>query len=195
MPRSARYATARGPSGPGARCSERPPTAVPEGHTIHRLARDLLADLGGRTVRASSPQGRFVEGAARIDGATVVDTEAWGKHLFVELGIGEVLHIHLGLIGKLRRQASPPEDPVGQVRLRLEGEAATWDLGGPLICAVVTPDALEPLAASLGPDPLRRAAGTARLVPRVPPRQTTRAERREVRDEGAQTCRSRGSPS
>src|SRR3546814_13319891 len=85
MPRSARYATARGPSRPCARCSERPPTAVPEGHTIHRLARDLLADLGGRTVRASSPQGRFVEGAARIAGATGVDTEARGKHLFAQL--------------------------------------------------------------------------------------------------------------
>src|SRR3546814_13168701 len=86
MPRSARYATARGPSRPCARCSERPPTAVPEGHTIHRLARDLLADLGGRTVRASAPHGRFVEGAARIDGATVVATEEWGDRESVVSG-------------------------------------------------------------------------------------------------------------
>src|SRR3546814_10163475 len=85
----------------------------------------------------------------------------------VELGIGEVLHIHLGLIGKLRRQASPPEDPVGQVRLRLEGEAATWDLSGPMVCAVVTPDAMEAVASSLGPDPLRRDADPERFVARV----------------------------
>ena len=41
---------------------------MPEGHTVHRLARDHSTDLGGRVVRASSPQGRFADGAARIDG-------------------------------------------------------------------------------------------------------------------------------
>ena len=40
---------------------------MPEGHTIHRLARDLNRTLGGRTVRAWSPQGRFADGAALLD--------------------------------------------------------------------------------------------------------------------------------
>ena len=38
---------------------------MPEGHTIHRLARDLRRDLAGAEVRSSSPQGRFADGAAR----------------------------------------------------------------------------------------------------------------------------------
>lgn len=140
---------------------------VPEGHTIHRLARDLMADLGARQVSASSPQGRFAEGARRIDGAVLRDAEAWGKHLFLSFDTGEVLHIHLGLIGKLRRQASPPEAPVGMVRLRLEGDEATWDLSGPMICAVIPPDAVDAVTAQLGPDPLRRDADPERFVERV----------------------------
>ena len=32
---------------------------MPEGHTIHRAARDHARDLAGRLVRVSSPQGRF----------------------------------------------------------------------------------------------------------------------------------------
>jgi endonuclease VIII len=140
---------------------------MPEGHTIHRLARDLQADLGGQVVRAWSPQGRFAAGAERIDGALLVSTEAWGKHLFTHFDVGEVLHIHLGLIGKLRRQAEPVPDPVGMVRLRIEGDASAWDLSGPMICAVITPDAMEAVASELGPDPLRRDADPERFVQRV----------------------------
>ena len=140
---------------------------MPEGHTIHRLARDLSADLGGRRVRASSPQGRFAEGARRIDGATLLGAEAWGKHLFLTFDNGEVLHIHLGLIGKLRRQLSPAAEPVGLVRLRLEGDESAWDLSGPMICAVVPPDAVDVVTSELGPDPLRRDADPEAFVARV----------------------------
>ena len=42
---------------------------MPEGHTIHRLAREHNRLLVGHPVRASSPQGRFAAGAARIEGA------------------------------------------------------------------------------------------------------------------------------
>lgn len=140
---------------------------MPEGHTIHRLARDLMADLGGQQVAASSPQGRFADGARRIDGATLLSTEAWGKHLFLTFDVGEVLHIHLGLIGKLRRQPTPALDPVGMVRLRLEGDEAVWDLSGPMTCAVIPPDAVDAVTAKLGPDPLRRNADPERFVERV----------------------------
>ena len=55
---------------------------MPEGHTIHRLARLLNASLAGKPVRASSPQGRFAEGAALLDGLTLLGADAWGKYLF-----------------------------------------------------------------------------------------------------------------
>ena len=51
---------------------------MPEGHTLHRLANDVWDAFGGRTVRASSPQGRFVEGAALLDGRVLRHTEAHG---------------------------------------------------------------------------------------------------------------------
>lgn len=140
---------------------------MPEGHTIHRLARDQRRDLRGRAVEAASPQGRFAEGAARIDGATPVRIDAWGKHLFHHYDTGDVLHVHLGLIGKFRRRPSPPPEPVGVIRLRLSGEERTWDLSGPAICALVSPDDVARRVASLGPDPLRRDADPDRFVDRV----------------------------
>lgn len=132
---------------------------MPEGHTIHRLARDLTADLGGAPVRATSPQGRFAEGAALIDGTKLDRAEAYGKHLFCIWSSGDILHVHLGLIGKFRR-VLPEWEPRDTIRLRLEGADTIWQLSGPQTCAIVTPDHLDDVAASLGPDPLRR--GTRR---------------------------------
>lgn len=129
---------------------------MPEGHTIHRLARDLTRTLGGEPVRASSPQRRFDGGAAAIDGAILQRAEAWGKYLFCDFGSGEVLHVHLGLIGKFRRRPAPPPEPVGAVRLRLEGSAAAWDLSGPTRCELITPEEQAGIVATLGADPLRR---------------------------------------
>jgi endonuclease-8 len=140
---------------------------VPEGHTIHRLARDHGRDLAGRPVAASSPQGRFAAGALRIDGAVPERFEAWGKHEFGFLSTGEVLHVHLGLIGKWARHPSPAPAPVGQIRLRLDGMGATWDLSGPAICTLITPEDVEARVARLGPDPLRADADPERFVARV----------------------------
>ena len=56
---------------------------MPEGHTVHRIALQLAADFVGRHVAVSSPQGRFADGAALLDGAVMTDAEALGKHLFL----------------------------------------------------------------------------------------------------------------
>ena len=134
---------------------------MPEGHTIHRLARDLSSTLAGGPVEASSPQGRFPEGAELLDGRSLVRAEAHGKYLFCDFGIGEVLHVHLGLIGKFHRRPSPPPEPVGLVRLRLSSEAATWDLSGPNRCELIAPDERDRIVSRLGADPLRRDADVA----------------------------------
>src|SRR5439155_15783290 len=96
---------------------------VPEGHTIHRLAREHTRRLRGGTVLASSPQGRFAEGALRLDGQVLVRAEAHGKHLFHSYD-GVVLHVHLGLYGKFEAGEQPAPVPRGLVRLRLEN--ADW---------------------------------------------------------------------
>ena len=70
---------------------------MPEGHTIHRLARDHFRDLGKRPVAVSSPQGRFADAAARLDGRMLRRVDAHGKHLFYDFGGGDLVHVHLGL--------------------------------------------------------------------------------------------------
>lgn len=125
---------------------------MPEGHTIHRLARDIGRDLAGGPVRATSPQGRFREGAAVLDGTALEAMEARGKHLFGWFD-GAVLHVHLGLIGKWRRHRADAE-PVGEIRLRLAGDERAWDLSGPMTCALITPERHDEVVSGLGPDPL-----------------------------------------
>ena len=71
---------------------------MPEGHTLHRLAREQTALFAGRLVRVSSPQGRFSAGAALLDGRVLDEVTAYGKHLFACFG-ADVLHVHLGLYG------------------------------------------------------------------------------------------------
>jgi endonuclease-8 len=137
---------------------------MPEGHTIHRLARDLRRDLAGGAVRATSPQGRFADGATRLDGHVLRRTEAYGKHLFLGWETGELLYIHLGLIGKFRRKPAPVPAPVGEVRLRLETGTVAWDLSGPMACAIDTPAMRARVLEKAGPDPLRRDADPDRFV-------------------------------
>lgn len=126
---------------------------MPEGHTLHRLAQDLNQVFAQRTVRASSPQGRFAEAAALVDGTEFAAAWAHGKHLFCDFADDRIIHIHLGLIGKLGFSA--PGAPVGQVRLRIETDAVAADLRGPQLCALRTPGEVAAQLARLGPDPLR----------------------------------------
>lgn len=71
---------------------------MPEGHTLHRLARQVDRLFVGRPWKVSSPQGRFDAGAARLNGRTPDRAQAWGKHLFVHVG-ADIWQVHLGLYG------------------------------------------------------------------------------------------------
>ena len=55
----------------------------------------------GRPVRASSPQGKFADGAALLDGRVLTAAEAHGKHLFLGFDGAGWVHVHLGLFGKV----------------------------------------------------------------------------------------------
>lgn len=130
---------------------------MPEGHTIHRAARDHHAALAGHAIRVSSPQGRADFGPITGSGdrATLRRVEAYGKHLFYVFERGRTVHVHLGLFGKFRRSASPPKPPSATVRMRLEGPKTTFDLLGPTACAIITKSEKAALLARLGPDPIR----------------------------------------
>jgi len=151
---------------------------VPEGHTLHRLAQALDAAFHGTSPAASSPQGRFADGATLLDGREVVAASAWGKHLFVEFAGDTWLNVHLGLIGTFSVDqldqlavddggyaAVPP--PRGAVRLRLVNAAHLADLRGAVVCQVVTPSEIDAVVARLGPDPLRADQDPSRAWARI----------------------------
>lgn len=167
---------------------------MPEGHTLHRLARRHLTTFGGRVVHVSSPQGRFAAGAARLDGTVLRVAQAHGKHLFlgfsppedaedVHPGDGGTshhvparrrrprpdrwLHVHLGLIGTFVFGAAPPPPPKGALRLRVESDEAWADLRGPAACELLTSGEVQGIRTRLGPDPLRPDADSRRAFARI----------------------------
>lgn len=72
---------------------------MPEGHSVHRIARQFSENFGGRRIAASSPQGRFVDGAARLDGREMHETIAVGKQMFSRFEGDLWLRVHLGIYG------------------------------------------------------------------------------------------------
>jgi endonuclease VIII len=142
---------------------------MPEGHTLHRLARSLNAAFAGEPVASSSPQGRFESGASLIDGLLLAEAQAWGKHLLVgfarprravrgESVVEHWVHVHLGLYGRfpvLRHDEDGPPDPRGALRWRLANEEFHADLRGPTACSIITDSERQLLLARLGPDLLR----------------------------------------
>ncbi|MFE3102414.1 Fpg/Nei family DNA glycosylase [Nocardia tengchongensis] len=145
---------------------------MPEGHTLHRLAKLHEKRFAGGQVRVSSPQGRFADGAALIDGHVLTHAEAWGKHLLHHYDSGVTLHIHLGLYGKFTESSVPMDAPVGEVRMRLIGAGRTGephgtDLRGPAACEILHDPEVSALTARLGPDPLRRDADPDRAWTRI----------------------------
>ncbi|MFR9674802.1 Fpg/Nei family DNA glycosylase [Streptomyces sp. TR06-5] len=140
---------------------------MPEGHTLHRLAADFRDRFAGRTVHATSPQGKFADGAALLDGREAEGAEAHGKHLFLAFTEGARVHVHLGLYGTFRFAEGPAAAPVGQVRLRIATEETCADLRGPTRCALVTPQEARAVAQRLGPDPLRADADPDRAWARI----------------------------
>ena len=153
---------------------------MPEGHVTHALAGRIGHAFAGRPVAVSSPQGRFDDGAALLDGLRLIDSSAFGKHLFVTFEGERWLNVHLGLIGKfsvMRHHLGPdpgrpgmPEGHVpveGQVRVRLLNDTWVADLRAPTVCAVVPPEKVHEIQARLGPDPLRPDADPGLVLRRI----------------------------
>lgn len=140
---------------------------MPEGHTLHRLARLHQKRFGRRPVVVTSPQGRFDEGAAVVDGRVLKRASAWGKHLFHEYEGGATVHVHLGLYGTFTERPLPMAAPVGQVRMRMEGAEFGTDLRGPTACEVLNRSEVDEIIARLGPDPLRRNPDSGKAWTRI----------------------------
>ncbi len=110
---------------------------MPEGHTIHRIARDHRKWFVDQSTRLCSPQGRFEKEAAKLDGGILRDVTAHGKHLFYYWSPRKIVHVHLGLYGKFRIHKNPAPQPRGAVRMRMIGQDRSFNLNGPTCCELL----------------------------------------------------------
>jgi endonuclease VIII len=140
---------------------------MPEGHTIHRAARDQGPMLKNKRLAVSSPQGRFLQGAQQLDGRRCTAVEAWGKHLLYRFAGGDSLHIHLGLFGRFHLFKAPAGEPKGLVRVRLASATHVVDINGPNCCEVLDAPGVAALCARLGPDILRDDADPERAWTKI----------------------------
>ncbi len=140
---------------------------MPEGHTIHRIARDQTPRFCDQRLRVSSPQGRFADGAAELNGRILREIEAHGKHLFYHWSGRRILHVHLGLYGRFRRHSVPAPEPRGAVRARVLGREHAFDLNGPTACDVIEEAEMERIRSRLGQDPLRDDADPGAAIERI----------------------------
>lgn len=127
---------------------------MPEGHTIHRIARDHQKWFAGKQLIVTSPQGRFEDEANRLNGKRLREVSAHGKHLFYHWNRNLIAHVHLGLYGKFRLHNNPPPEPRGAVRVRMIGEERSFDLNGPNCCELIDKPEFIELRSRLGEDPL-----------------------------------------
>jgi endonuclease-8 len=131
---------------------------MPEGHVVHSQAKALKRAFAGKACSVDSPQGRFAEGAALLDGLTVTGTQAFGKHLFIAFDSGRSIHVHLGLFGKWRIAKGEAPAERGLIRLRLQNATHHAELRGPTACEVLTEEECRIAVSKIGPDPIRTDA-------------------------------------
>lgn len=72
---------------------------MPEGHSVHRIARQFAANFVGTAPEVTSPQGRFAQGAAILNRREMLDARAVGKQMFLEFEGDHWLRVHLGIYG------------------------------------------------------------------------------------------------
>ena len=140
---------------------------MPEGNVIHYQAATLRRLFERKRVRVDSPQGRFADGAALVNGRMVRSVEAVGKHLFIDMGNDLSIHVHLGLFGKWRFGKGAAPDPRGLVRMRIQSKDAYAELRGPTCCEVLTRAEKDDVLARIGPDPIRDDADPERAWRRI----------------------------
>jgi formamidopyrimidine-DNA glycosylase len=148
---------------------------MPEGHSVHRIARQFQANFTGAPVAVSSPQGRFARGAAELDGHQIVQAKAVGKQLFLEFDHELWLRVHLGLYGAWDFAGDISVDPtiasangrMGQTNQRGTGvddgdgvvgahEDSPWSIGAPrrTRLRMAESEKLEPELETWPPEPI-----------------------------------------
>ena len=142
-----------------------------EGHSVHRVATRHRSKLVGKKFQASSPNGRFAEGAALIDGKEFAGIEAVGKNLFAWFGNGadEVcVHVHFGMAGNWAVfDAADEPETTATTRLRLAGHGVVSHLSAMTVAHGTRDGLYAEKRRKLGEDPLRDDADPERLWGKV----------------------------
>lgn len=143
---------------------------MPEGHSVHRTAKQFQKLFVGQPTFITSPQGRFTD-ATLVSGQRLVKSEAWGKQLLLHFETAAI-RVHLGIYGKwgFKRFEEAPPEPYGAVRARFLSGQQLVDLRGPTACEVTAFSEIPVLFDRLGPDPLRpdpKNLGQEKFVKRV----------------------------
>ncbi len=126
----------------------------------------------GHRVAVSSPQGRFADGAALLDGLMMTDSQAVGKHMFLEFAVDEDaprlwMRVHLGIYGAwdfagditVDASTSSTKGRMGQTGMHgiaLENaEDSLHSIGAPRLARLrMSESEVEQELASFPPDPI-----------------------------------------
>jgi endonuclease VIII len=136
---------------------------MPEGDSLHRVARELQVLVGER-VEAESPNPRgLATGVARaVDGRVLERVDAVGKNVLLRFEGGVVVRSHLRMNGRwrVRRRGDPAWRGTPWLVLRgSEWEATQWN--GPVLQLGAH------MARGLGPDLLAPGTAPAEIVERL----------------------------
>ncbi|MCO5608069.1 hypothetical protein L7F22_062274 [Adiantum nelumboides] len=152
-----------------------------EGPLVHFVAVTHRRLLLGQRLLASSPNGKFRDGAALVDGQVLTLIEAHGKNIFyffthskpanskqmVPKHLPEdttVVHIHFGLSGSFKTYAAPGPEPRPTTRLRLAAEKVGLVANcSANVCNHGNLELYRKKVECLGPDPLRKDGDKERL--------------------------------
>ncbi|MGO3148378.1 MAG: Fpg/Nei family DNA glycosylase [Leucobacter sp.] len=102
---------------------------MPEGHSVHRIARQFTTNFVGTHPEISSPQGRFAQGAAVLSGREMVDARAVGKQMFLEFAGDQWLRVHLGIYGAWDFAGEVRIDPSIQIHGQTPGHSKLGQTG------------------------------------------------------------------
>ena len=144
---------------------------MPEGDTIHAAARRMHVALAGKRLEladAPNPRSPLHPRAAELQGATVEEVEAFGKHLVAHFSNDLALHSHLGMNGRWFVTADG-RLPYGRPWLRMASGRAIASQNGGKILRLVSESRLrnDPGLRRLGPDPLRPGSTASEAVERL----------------------------
>jgi formamidopyrimidine-DNA glycosylase len=141
---------------------------MPEGHSVHRIAKQFQRNFVGHLVKVSSPQGRFAHGAAILNDQVMTDAWAVGKQMFVSFENEAWLRIHLGIYGawdfsgqiELDATIAQANGRMGQTAQRgtvldADGENSLSSIGAPRTTRLKMSESEQPhaLSESFPPEP------------------------------------------